>query len=140
MAFRARMVVRFGDIDQAGIVYYPRFLHYYHVALEEFFASEVGVDYPTLVCEHRLGFPTVHLETDFFRPLRYGERIEVEVAVVAIGRTSITWRYRTFCSDCEKIYNQGSNTTVSMDMDTFRKRPTPAWLVEKLRPYRVGPE
>jgi hypothetical protein len=27
MAFRSLLKVRFGDIDHAGIVYYPRFLH-----------------------------------------------------------------------------------------------------------------
>jgi acyl-CoA thioesterase FadM len=37
MAFRSQLIIRFGDIDRAGIVYYPRFLHYFHVALEEFF-------------------------------------------------------------------------------------------------------
>jgi 4-hydroxybenzoyl-CoA thioesterase len=59
MAFQARIRVRFGDIDYAGIVYYPRFLHYFHVALEEFFEAEVGIDYPAILNRHRLGFPTV---------------------------------------------------------------------------------
>jgi 4-hydroxybenzoyl-CoA thioesterase len=35
MAFRSQLKIRFGDIDHAGIVYYPRFLHYFHVALED---------------------------------------------------------------------------------------------------------
>ena len=49
MAFRSRLKIRFGDIDHAGIVYYPRFLHYFHVALEEFFGQQLGIDYPVLV-------------------------------------------------------------------------------------------
>jgi 4-hydroxybenzoyl-CoA thioesterase len=40
MAFYVLFKIRFGDIDRAGIVYYQRFMHYFHVALEEFFASE----------------------------------------------------------------------------------------------------
>ena len=43
MAFRSKLKIRFGDIDRAGIVYYPRFMHYFHVAKEEFFAAELGV-------------------------------------------------------------------------------------------------
>ena len=31
--------VRFSDVDNAGIVYYPRFFHYCHVAREEFFTE-----------------------------------------------------------------------------------------------------
>jgi len=37
MTFRSQLKIRFGDIDRAGIVYFPRFMHYFHVALEEFF-------------------------------------------------------------------------------------------------------
>ena len=96
MAFRSKLKIRFGDIDHAGIVYYPRFLHYFHVALEEFFGQELGIDYPILVNEHRIGLPTVHLKTDFSRPLRYGDQIEVEVRIIKIGRTSITFGYRVF--------------------------------------------
>ena len=43
MAFRSQLKIRFGDIDRAGIVYYPRFMHYFHVALEEFFAGKLGM-------------------------------------------------------------------------------------------------
>jgi 4-hydroxybenzoyl-CoA thioesterase len=81
MAFRAPIKVCFSDIDYAGIVYYPRFLHYFHVAMEEFFGAELGMDYPNVLINHRIGFPTVHLETDFSKPLNYGDHIDVEVSV-----------------------------------------------------------
>jgi hypothetical protein len=61
MAFYSQLKIRFGDIDRAGIVYYPRFMHYFHVALEEFFASELGIEYHDMVETHRIGLPTVHL-------------------------------------------------------------------------------
>ena len=43
MPFRAPIKVCFSDIDNAGIVYYPRFTHYFHLAMEEFFSSEMGM-------------------------------------------------------------------------------------------------
>ena len=70
MAFRSQLTVRFGDIDHAGIVYYPRFLHYFHVALEEFFPAMLELEYPTLIDKHRIGLPTVHLEGIVYRPKR----------------------------------------------------------------------
>jgi 4-hydroxybenzoyl-CoA thioesterase len=73
MTFRSHLKVRFGDIEHAGIVYYPRFLHYFHVALEELFGNRVGLNCVTVINEYRVGLPTVHLETTFYRPLRYGE-------------------------------------------------------------------
>ena len=47
-------------------------MHYFHVALEEFFAGELGIEYHVVVETHRIGLPTVHLETDFSRPFSYG--------------------------------------------------------------------
>jgi 4-hydroxybenzoyl-CoA thioesterase len=132
MGFRSFLKVRFGDIDHAGIVYYPRFLHYFHVALEEFFGSQVGMDYATVINKYRVGLPTVHLETDFYRPLRYGEQIEVEVNVVRLGRTSITWKYTVYVEGEADPAIEGSNVTVCLDMDTFNKCEIPDWLRQKL--------
>lgn len=137
MAFRSLLKIRFGDIDHAGIVYYPRFLHYFHVSLEEFFPSELGVEYPVLVNEHRIGLPTVRLETDFFKPLRYGDVIEIEVGVRAVGRSSITFGYRVFKQGEPAPRIAGHNVTVCLDMDTFTKKEIPAWLRERLERCRA---
>ena len=34
MKFSAEFSVRFGEVDQARVVYYPRFFHYFHQAFE----------------------------------------------------------------------------------------------------------
>ena len=132
MSFRSLLKIRFGDIDHAGIVYYPRFLHYFHVALEEFFGQELGIDYPILINEHRIGLPTVHLETDFNRPMRYGDRIEVEVSVSKIGKTSITFGYSVFKQGEDKPWVVGHNVVVCLDMNTFKKIDIPDWLRQRL--------
>ena len=132
MAFRSQLKIRFGDIDHAGIVYYPRFLHYFHVALEEFFGQKLGIDYPILINEHRIGLPTVHLETDFNRPMRYGDRIEVEVSVSKIGKTSITFGYSVFKQGEDKPWVVGHNVVVCLDMNTFKKIDIPDWLRQRL--------
>ena len=133
MAFRSAHKIRFGDIDRAGIVYYPRFLHYFHIALEEFFGYGLGIDYPTVVNAHRIGLPTVHLETDFFKPLRYGDEIEIEVRVLKIGKTAITFGYRVFRQNETEPRVSGHNVTVCLNMDTFEKRLIPDWLEDRLR-------
>ena len=132
MAFRSQFKIRFGDIDHAGIVYYPRFLHYFHVALEEFFGQELEIDYPVLIDEHRIGLPTVHLETDWSRPLRYGDTIEVEVSVSKIGKTSITFAYCVFKKGEDRPWVVGHNVVVCLNMNTFTKKDIPDWLRRKL--------
>jgi 4-hydroxybenzoyl-CoA thioesterase len=134
--YRTKLKVRFGDIDQAGIVYYPRFLHYFHIALEEFFSNELGIDYPTVVLRHHIGLPTVHLETDFRKPLRYGDVFEVEVRVLSVGETSIKFGYTAFFENLDVVALEGQNITVCIEMQTFEKKKVPDWLREKLVAYQ----
>jgi len=132
MEFYSQLKIRFGDIDRAGIVYYPRFMHYFHVALEEFFASELGIEYHDMVETHRIGLPTVHLETDFSRPFSYGDKIEVEVSLLKIGRSSITFGYRVFKTGETQPRIVGHNVTVCLDMDSFKKLEIPEWFRQLL--------
>ena len=51
MTHRFPLTVRFGDLDPAGIVYYPRYLHMCHVGMEEYFRHVVDLAYPRFVSE-----------------------------------------------------------------------------------------
>ena len=80
MAFRTTIPVRFGDVDHAGIVYYPRFYIYFHEAFEDLF-NQAGHSYFKMLDGDRIGFPTVHVETDFKAPLRYGDSLDIDLVV-----------------------------------------------------------
>jgi 4-hydroxybenzoyl-CoA thioesterase len=138
--YRAHLEVQFGDIDQAQIVYYPRFIHYFHVAMEQFFRDVVGIAYPQLMKEHRLGHPTVHLEVDFKIPLSYGDVVEIEVAIVRIGDSSVEWSYTAYTQGSNAVHAMGRVTTVNIDLDSFQKREVPSWLRERLEKYRKATE
>ncbi|MFI5289605.1 MAG: acyl-CoA thioesterase [Polyangia bacterium] len=95
MPFRTKIEVRFGDVDHAGIVFYPQFFIYFHEAFEDFF-DDNGHRYPELLNQRRLGFPTVHIETDFRQPLRYGDALDIELSVPRVGDKSAVFRYVGF--------------------------------------------
>ena len=136
MAFRTQIKVCFSDIDNAGIVYYPRFLHYFHLAMEGCFTGALGVDYADVLHERNLSFPTVHVECDFRRRLKYGDHIDMEVRVVRIGRSSITWGYRGYrAGDPGGIIVEGANVTVCVKTDTFEKTDVPEWLRQGLEKH-----
>ena len=136
MAFRTPIKVCFADIDNAGIVYYPRFLHYFHLAMEEFFANELNIDYANVLHECNIALPTVHVEADFRRRMRYGDHIDMEVRVITIGRTSIIWGYRGYrAGKKDELVVEGSNITVCVQMDTFEKMDVPDWLRQSLTAY-----
>lgn len=133
MSHRFALDARFGDFDAAGIVYYPRYLHFCHVGMEEYFRHVVGTDYARFVGEHRLGLPTVRTEVDHRRPIRYGEAVELEVEVVAVGRSSVEWRDRFWHPGAERPSTEARIVTVLVDMDGFAKREVPEWLRRALR-------
>jgi 4-hydroxybenzoyl-CoA thioesterase len=136
MPFRKLIKVCFGDIDNAGIVYYPRFMHYFHLAMEEFFSSEMGIDYAEVLHKRKVSFPTVHVEANFRRRMRYGDQINIEVRVANIGRTSVTWGYRGYRMAAEEeIVVDGENVTVCVHPDTFEKTDLPEWLRKGLTAY-----
>ncbi len=131
MAFRTALTIRFGDIDLAGIVYYPRYLHFCHVAMEEFFREAVGLDYPRLLGEHRLGFPTVHIDVSYHQPLRYGDQAEIEARIERLGSSSLVWEYTIYRQGEAHAVFRARLVTVAVDMQSFEKRPIPPWLRDR---------
>jgi 4-hydroxybenzoyl-CoA thioesterase len=97
VSFTFATPVRFSDIDHAGIVYYPRFFHFFHLAFEELWRARIGPRaYSELIDRDRIGFPAVKAECNFTAPLRFGDTAEIEVAVSRLGGRSITFRYRVY--------------------------------------------
>jgi 4-hydroxybenzoyl-CoA thioesterase len=91
--FETTIKVRFSDVDRAGIAYYPRVVHWLHVAFEDFWEEWIGVPYATVLEKENLGFPAVNLAVEFIKPTRFGELLTVRVGVEEIGRSSSRFRY-----------------------------------------------
>ena len=95
--FRYTTPVRFSDVDHAGIIYYPRFFHLFHLAFEELFRARLGARaYVELLDRDRVGFPVVRAECDFVSPLRFGDDAEIDLTVARLGAKSVTFHYRVF--------------------------------------------
>lgn len=124
--FVHRMKVHFGDTDPAGIVYYPRFFHYYHVAFEELFAERADGEnksYAHLIQRRRVGLPAVRVECEYKSPLRFGDEIAVEITADRIGTKSVTLRYKVSIGDT--LCGDGKVTSACVDMETFKTIPIP---------------
>jgi 4-hydroxybenzoyl-CoA thioesterase len=126
--FKTTILVRFADLDAAGIAYYPNLVNFLHVALEDFFAGHVGRTYPE-VFGSGLGSPTVKVEMEFVSPVRYGDHVEVTVATEQVGKTSVRMRYEGRVGG-QRVF-EARNTMVIVDMKDFRPVEIPAWLRER---------
>jgi 4-hydroxybenzoyl-CoA thioesterase len=133
--FKTSILVRFGDLDAAGIAYYPNLVNFLHEALEDFFAGHVGRTYPE-VFEAGFASPTVKVEMEFLSPVRYGDSVEIGVVAEHVGRSSVRMRYEGNVGGRPVFLAR--NTMVIVDMATFRPKEIPRWLREKLESAREG--
>jgi 4-hydroxybenzoyl-CoA thioesterase len=133
MSFKTVIIVRFGDVDSAGIVYYPRYPHYLHIGMERFFQEALGIDYAELTVNRKFGLPTVRLEVDYRRPIRYGDRVEMEIEIGKVGTTSVEWLYTLRREGEDEIAATARTVTVASDLEKIEKMPLPDWLREGLR-------
>jgi 4-hydroxybenzoyl-CoA thioesterase len=129
MEYRTTLVVRFGDVDKAGIVYYPVIFHYLHVAQEDFFADYIGMPYHRLLEDERLSFPTVSDSTEFLKPMKYGDTVEIMVYISHVGKSSVTFNFRVFQKESRQVLAVSSQIKVAVDMDTWK----PVTIPEKYR-------
>jgi acyl-CoA thioesterase FadM len=61
----------------------------------------------------------------------------MEVRVIHIGRSSITWGYKGYrlAGEEEVVVVEGQNVTVCVRTDTFEKIDVPEWLRKGLADY-----
>ena len=132
--FRYSLPVRFADIDHAGIVYYPRFFNYFHVAFEELWRTRIGPKaYSDIIDNQRIGFPAVRAECDFKAPLKFGDTAEIEVSIPRLGAKSITFRYRIFREGDRVLCAEGQVVCAVVDLAKFVSVAIPEHVTDMLR-------
>lgn len=128
-AFEYSLCVRFGDVDPAGIAYFPTIYGFLHEAFEALWERHVGIDYHELILVRRVGFPLVRSEVDFHAPLRFGDRPIVRVTCTRLGDSSLGLRYRIENSGALAVDARQVTACVALDSlapqrfpDEFRPR------------------
>lgn len=79
--------VLFRHCDPAGIVFYPRFFEMMNDAVEAMFAEKLG--WPFEAMHPDGGVPTAEITTRFRAPCRQGDRLELQLTITRVGRTSL---------------------------------------------------
>jgi 4-hydroxybenzoyl-CoA thioesterase len=85
--------VRWGDVDAAGIVFYPRFFEWYDLGCESLFAA-LGLPWPELfVARGIVGVPIVESGSRFASPARYGDTLEIRAVVAWVKEKTFRMEY-----------------------------------------------
>ncbi|APR78389.1 1,4-dihydroxy-2-naphthoyl-CoA hydrolase [Minicystis rosea] len=128
--FAETRLVRFQDVDAAGIIFYPRVLEYMsdvYIAM----VMQSGWDLPKELGQSSVGTPLVHAEADYLSPLRFGDDVHVEIVGVRLGATSFTVGYRVRTKG-GVVAAVGQTVHVCLDRATFKPQPIPDSLREIL--------
>ena len=99
MPYERSKLIRFAHCDPAGIVFYPRYVELCNEVVEDWFAEALGIGFPELHMERRLGVPAVRLDVEFVAPSHYGDTLLFRLSVVEVGRTSMSLAIAATCGD-----------------------------------------
>ena len=123
VVYSERRVVRFQDVDAAGILFYARTFDYFHDAYVAWL-RERGAPLESALRSGEWAAPLHRAEAEYLRPLRFGDALDVALVSVRVGETEFTIDYRI---DREgETACVGRTLHVSVDPVTFRRSPVPA--------------
>ncbi len=129
--------VRFGEIDHAGVMYYPAFFDRMHRAFEDFWEEAIGKTYAQVLDGDGIGFPVVDIHSAFSAPFRLGDRMRIEIDTLRIGTRSVTFRYRLFNGERTEPSTVAEIVSGVIAMSDFTPMLLPDEYREGLAPYLV---
>jgi 4-hydroxybenzoyl-CoA thioesterase len=133
MAFDTEIIVRFAQVDAAGIVFYPRYFEMLNAAVEDWFAA-MGLDFATMHGTRNMGVPTVRLDATFVSPSELGDRLTISIVPKEIGRSSCAL-LAIFTGDGRERLRVDA-VLVCMDLGERRSMAWPDELRAKMESYR----
>lgn len=117
--------IRFQDVDAAGILFFARVFDLFHDAFFAGLAAR-GIRFSDVLAERRWASPLVHAEADYRKPMRFGDRVVVELARVELGNTSAVTRYRIRgAHDPDHVHASGHLVHAFVELPGFRSCPVP---------------
>jgi YbgC/YbaW family acyl-CoA thioester hydrolase len=93
--FKIQRRVEFSETDMAGIMHYSNFFKYMETAEHAFYRS-LGHSVVMKEVDPPLGWPRVHAECDYFKPLRFEDLVEVHMLVKEKKSKALTYVFRFY--------------------------------------------
>ncbi len=128
--FSYKTKIRLFDTDAAGILFFANQFRLVEEAYEAFL-EENGIQIKDFLDRSSFIVPIVHADSDFLRPLRAGDKIEIEIDLMKKGSSSFTLAHRIFKSD-RTLCGKGSTVHVCVSSKTFKKIPIPEHITKIL--------
>jgi YbgC/YbaW family acyl-CoA thioester hydrolase len=111
--------IEFSETDMAGLVHFSNFFKYMETAERDFFEA-AGVDLIRTQPGELVGWPRARAECKFSAPLRFGDTIDIHLAVKSVKDRAIDYQFRIFRRNKDGSRTQagkGHMTTILAKLD-----------------------
>jgi YbgC/YbaW family acyl-CoA thioester hydrolase len=137
-AYALRREIRFQDIDAAGIIFYPRVLELFHDAYVAFLEF-AGCPLPQVLRAGGWLAPVRHAEADYFKPLRFGDPVRLEICRAHLAETEATLGYRIAREvEGDEVCAVGQVVHTFVDRATFKRTAIPEPVRRALEHVELG--
>ena len=134
--FRAVHPIRFSHCDPGGIVYFPHFFDFINATVEDWCDEAIETPFETHLLQKRMGLPVVATRCEFFRPSHIGDRLEMELAIARLGRSTIDFQIAGKAGGEERL--RARHVIAMVSLENHRPVPLPETLRTKVAPYVLG--
>lgn len=112
-----KIVPRYAETDQMGIIHHSVYAVWYEQARTEYF-TKVGMKYDEIEASG-LMTPLVELNCKYKRPAYYNQEVEVRTKLIELSPAKFTVEYNIYDKD-GVLLNIGRTTLAWADKETFR--------------------
>jgi acyl-CoA thioester hydrolase len=127
--------VRWGETDQAGIVFYPNFFGWFDIAEHDFFHS-FGISIRDLF-EEGVSFAIGETYCKFISPARYDDILEIYTSIKEIKEKSITLNFDIYRKEDKTLLAKGYGVHICVGFDENKKRiiaiTIPDYIIDRLK-------
>jgi YbgC/YbaW family acyl-CoA thioester hydrolase len=110
--------IEFSETDMAGLVHFSNFFRYMETAERDLFEA-AGLDLIKSKPGELVGWPRARAECRFSAPIRFGDTIDIHIAVKAVKDRSLDYQFRIFRKNPDGSRTQaakGHMTTVLSEL------------------------
>ena len=117
MITKTKILPRYAETDQMGIIHHSVYAIWYEQARTDFF-NQVGLRYDEI---EKMGImtPLVELSCKYKKPAYYNQEVEVRTKIIEITPVKFTLEYNIYDMD-ENLINIGKTTLAWADSKTFK--------------------
>jgi len=127
--------VRFGHTDSAGIIFYPRFFEIQNSVVEDWFDEALDHSFSEFRKKFDLTTPLVDVSTQFLKPCRLGEKLDVMLGIIQLGRSSLILRVKAVRDEETCITSRA--VLVCSKTDFTGSAPWPDVVRQRMLPYQI---